>query len=85
MRLLCTFAAAAKAVRSASSNVSSSVFSWSTCWFSPTGGIIVSSRWSEPRRLDDSARDEGPGVDVGGGVERLFGDEVGVLGGVDST
>ena len=84
MSLLCTFAAAAKAVRSASSNVSSSVFSWSTCWFSPTDGIKVSFKWSEPRRLDDSVRDEGPGVDVGG-VERMFGGEVGVLGGADST
>ena len=84
MSLLCTFAAAAKAVRSASSNVSSSVFSWSTCWFS-TEGIIVSFKWSEPRRLDDSVRDEGPGVDVGGGDERMFGGEVGVLGGADST
>ena len=85
MSLLCTFTAAAKAVRSTSSNVSSSVFSWSTCWFSPTEGIIVSFKWSEPRRLDDSVRDEGPGVDVGGGVERMFCGEVGVLGGADLT
>ena len=73
--MLCTFAAAAKAVWSPELKVSSAICSSSTSWFVSSEAMTVSFNPSEPRRFDDLEREDGTGVDVAGGGE--VGGEVG--------
>ena len=69
MSLLCTFAAAAKAVRSASSKVSPAAISSLTGCSASSEAMTVSFNSSDPRRFDDLDCEEEAGVDVVGGEE----------------